>query len=158
MPSQTKKIDWIVTDHASAPTDFKVNPNDPSNIWDAKAGFGGVEYLLAGLYSEGVVNRRVLTPNDVARLVAKSPARRFGMGAKKGDIAVGFDADIALFDPNKEWVIDPADSFSTQTYTPFAGIQVTGQVQSTFLRGQLVFDSGEVIGQPSGKNIVRPYC
>ena len=50
------EIDWIVTDHASAPTDFKVNPEDPSNIWDAKAGFGGVEYLLAGLYSEGVVN------------------------------------------------------------------------------------------------------
>ena len=40
-----KKIDWIVTDHASAPADFKVNPDDPSNM-DAKAGFGGVEYPL----------------------------------------------------------------------------------------------------------------
>ena len=77
------EIDWIVTDHASAPTDFKVNPEDPSNIWDAKAGFGGVEYLLAGLYSEGVVNRGVLSPGDVARLIAKNPAKRFGMAARK---------------------------------------------------------------------------
>ena len=133
-----KKIDWIVTDHASAPADFKVNPDDPSNIWDAKAGFGGVEYLLAGLYSEGVVNRGVLKPNDVARLVAKNPANRFGMGARKGNIAIGFDADLALFDPNKQWVIDPDESFSVQTYTPFEGIQVTGKVQTTFLRGRKV--------------------
>ena len=147
-----------MSDHASAPADFKVNPDDPSNIWDAKAGFGGVEYLLAGLYSEGVVNRGVLKPNDVARLVAKNPANRFGMGARKGNIAIGFDADLALFDPNKQWVIDPDESFSVQTYTPFEGIQVTGKVQTTFLRGRKVFDNGEIIGDPAGENISRPYC
>jgi allantoinase len=151
-----KDIDWIVTDHASAPTDFKVNSDDPSNIWDAKAGFGGVEYLLAGLYSEGVVNRGVLAPNDVARLVSKNPAQRFGMGSRKGEIALGYDADIALFDPKKKWTIDPKESFSTQTYTPFEGINVTGKVQTTFLRGNRVFDDGEIIGKPHGEYLARP--
>jgi allantoinase len=149
-------VDWIVTDHASAPTDFKVNAEDPTNIWDAKAGFGGVEYLLAGIYSEGVVNRGVLTPQDVARMLCSNPAKRFGLGKSKGSIAVGYDADVALFDPNKKWTIDANDSFSTQTYTPFQGIDVTGQVQSTFLRGKKVFDNGDVVGAPSGKNLVRP--
>ena len=150
-------VDWIVTDHASAPTDFKVNKDDPSNIWDAKAGFGGVEYLLAGLYTEGVVNRGVLSPQDVARLISTNPANRFGMGNRKGQIAVGYDADLALFDPSKEWTIDATDSFSTQTYTPFEGIKCTGQVQATFLRGQRVYEDGEIIGEPLGENIVRPY-
>ena len=159
-------VDWVVTDHASAPTDFKVNKDDPSNIWDAKAGFGGVEYLLAGLYSEGVVNRGVLTAQDVARLVCGNPARRFGLEGHKGEIAVGYDADVALFDPSKEWTITASDSFSTQTYTPFEGIQCTGQVQHTFLRGNRVYSAndnaeggltGDIVGAPSGKNLVRPY-
>ena len=148
-----KKIDWIVTDHASAPADFKVNPDDPSNIWDAKAGFGGVEYLLAGLYSEGVVNRGVLKPNDVARLVAKNPANRFGMGARKGNIAIGFDADLALFDPNKQWVIDPDESFSVQTYS-FRGNTSDWQGSNHIFKGPKGFDNGEIIGDPAGENMV----
>ena len=72
----------------------------------------------------------VLKPNDVARLVAKNPANRFGMGARKGNIAIGFDVDLALFDPNKQWVIDPDESFSVQT-TPFREYK-TGKVQTTF--------------------------
>ena len=76
------------------------------------------------------------SPNDVARLVAKNPAQRFDK-EKEGDIAVGYDADIALFDPKKQWIIDPADSFSIQTYTPFEGLE-SGKVQTTFLRGQRV--------------------
>ena len=153
-----KQIDWIVTDHASAPTEFKVNPDDPTNIWDAKAGFGGVEYLLAGMYSEGVVNRKCLAPQDIARMLCKNPAKRFGMGQKKGDIAIGYDADVALFDPKKQWTVDPAESFSVQTYSPFEGINVTGKVQTTFLRGSCVFDDGEICGTPRGRNLVRPYC
>ena len=150
-------VDWIVTDHASAPTEFKVNADEPSDIWAAKAGFGGVEYLLPGLFSEGVVNRGVLSHQDVARLISENPAKRFGMGERKGQIAIGFDADIALLDPEKQWKIDAADSFSTQTYTPFEGLNVTGKVETTFLRGNMVFHGGEIIGGPSGKNIPRPY-
>ena len=143
-----------------------MNKDDPANIWDAKAGFGGTEYLLAGLFSEGVVNRGVLEPQDVARLVCGNPARRFGLGGHKGEIAVGYDADVALFDPGREWTITASDSFSTQTYTPFEGIQCTGQVQHTFLRGNRVYSAndnaeggltGDIVGAPSGKNLVRPY-
>ena len=143
-----------------------MNKDDPANIWDAKAGFGGTEYLLAGLFSEGVVNRGVLEPQDVARLVCGNPARRFGLEGAKGEIAIGYDADVALFDPDKEWTITASDSFSTQTYTPFEGIEVTGKVQHTFLRGARIYDanehaeggvSGDIVGEPTGKNLVRPY-
>lgn len=146
-------VQWVVTDHANCPTDQKVDGSDPDNIWKAKAGFGGSEYLLPGLFSEGT--KRGLTPNKIAELVSWNPSRRFGL-LSKGDIAPGYDADLALLDPNARWTIHGEDSFSTQGYTPFEGIEVKGRVKKTFVRGHLVFNNGELVGQPVGEYIPRP--
>ncbi|MEM7113236.1 MAG: dihydroorotase family protein [Chloroflexota bacterium] len=146
-------VEWIITDHAACPYDMKVAADDPTSMWKARAGFGGTEYLLAGIFSEGT--RRGLSPNRVAELVCWNPARRFGL-THKGDIAAGFDADLVLFDPNEEWVIDPADSESSQEYTPFAGLEVKGKVKRTFLRGEMVFDNGRFVGEKRGKYVKRP--
>lgn len=146
-------LQWVVTDHANCPTHLKVDADDPENVWKAKAGFGGTEYLLPGLFSEGM--RRGLSPNRVAELVAWNPSRRFGL-LNKGDIAVGYDADLVLLDPDRRWTIRAADSFSTQGYTPFEGIDVRGQVQTTFLRGELVFERGQIVGTQRGQYLPRP--
>lgn len=146
-------VQWVVTDHANCPTDMKVDPDDPDNVWKAKAGFGGTEFLLPGLFSEGT--RRGLSPNRIAELVAWYPSRRFGL-LNKGDIAVGYDADLVLLDPEQRWTIRGEESFSTQGYTPFEGINVTGKVQTTFLRGELVFEDGEIVGEPRGQYLHRP--
>ena len=74
----------------------KLGP-DPDNVWQAKSGFGGTDLLLAGVFSEGT--KRGLTPNRVAELVSWNPSRRFGL-LNKGDITPGYDADIALVDPD----------------------------------------------------------
>lgn len=146
-------VQWIVTDHANCPKDQKVDPADPDDIWKAKAGFGGTEYLLTGIFSEGT--RRGLSPNRVAELVSWNAAQRFGLFTK-GDIAPGYDADVVLLDPEERWTIRAADSFSTQGYTPFEGMQVTGRVKRTFVRGQLVYDGREIVGPPRGQYIKRP--
>ena len=78
--------------------------------------------------------RRGLTPNKIDELTAWAPSRRFGL-LNKGDIAEGFDSDLALIDPDERWVIRAEESPSTQGYTPFEGIQVTGRVKTTFVRG-----------------------
>lgn len=140
-------VEWLITDHAACPQGMKVAADDPGNMWKARAGFGGTEYLLAGIFSEGT--RRGLSPNRVAELVCWNPARRFGL-AQKGDVAEGFDADLVLFDPNKQWTIAAEESLSSQEYTPFAGIEVTGQVMSTFVRGQCVYQNGRIVGPPVG--------
>ena len=146
-------VQWLMTDHANCPKDMKVDPDDPDNVWNAKAGFGGMEYLLAGIFSEGT--KRGLSPNRVAELVSWNTAQRFGL-TNKGDIAEGYDADIALLDPNESWTIRAEDSFSTQGYTPFEGISVTGRVKTTFVRGTRVFDNGEIVGEMNGQYIARP--
>ncbi len=146
-------VEWIITDHAACPQAMKVAADNPDDIWAARAGFGGTEYLLPAIYSEGT--RRGLSPNRVAELLCYNPAQRFGL-SRKGDVAPGFDADLVLLDPDERWTIDPAASLSAQEYTPFAGLPVTGQVKQTFVRGNLVYDNGRILGQPLGQYQKRP--
>jgi allantoinase len=92
----------------------------------------------------------------VAELLAWNPSRRFGLH-RKGDVAEGFDADLALLDPDATWTIRAEDSFSSQGYTPFEGLEVEGQVKRTFRRGELVYADGELVGERSGQYLPRPY-
>lgn len=146
-------VEWIITDHANCPVDQKVDPQEPDNVWKAHAGFGGTEYLLPAIFSEGT--KRGLSPNRVAKLLSWNPAQRFGL-LNKGDIAEGYDADLVLFDPDETWTIRAEESFSTQGYTPFEGIEVRGRVRTTFVRGNRVFDDGKMIGDPVGIYQPRP--
>lgn len=147
------EIDWVVSDHACCKPETKLGA-DPNDVWQAKAGFGGTEYLLGGVFSEGT--RRGLSANRIAELVSWNPSRRFGLLAK-GDIAPGFDADIALVDPEHTWVVRAEDSESTQGYSPMEGTELTGKVKHVFLRGSQIVDDAVVVGSPQGSYLPRPY-
>ena len=147
------KVDWVVSDHACCRHETKAARHALGNIWLAKSGFGGTEYLLAALVSEGT--KRGLGLNRIAALTSANPAKRFGLNSK-GDIAPGLDADLALVDPKHTWTIRAKDSESTQGYTPFEGIELTAKVKATFLRGALVHENGNVLGQPRGRYLHRP--
>ena len=148
-----RKIDWIVSDHACCAAEQKWSKDDPDNIWLAKSGFGGTEYLLSGVLSEG--SKRGLSYNRMAELTSFNPARRFGLHGK-GDIAPGFDADIVLVDPHEAFVVRAAESQSAQGYSPFEGQDLTGRVKSTFLRGALVYHNGNIVGPARGRYLHRP--
>lgn len=148
------ELDWVVSDHACCRQELKVPKHYFGNIWMAKSGFGGTEYLLPSLVSEGT--RRGMGYNHMARVTSWTPAQRFGLN-RKGDIAEGYDADIALVDPAKTWTIHAKDSPSTQGYTPFEGIELSARVEETWLRGEQIYaqDKG-VLGQPRGQYLFRP--
>ena len=147
------KVHWVVSDHACCRHETKAAKNAFGNIWLAKSGFGGTEYLLPALVSEGA--KRGLSYNRIAELTSRNPARRFGLNSK-GDIAEGLDADLVLVDPKESWTIRAQDSASTQGYTPFEGIELSARVKTTFLRGQIVCENGAVVGPPRGKYLHRP--
>ena len=147
------ELDWVVSDHACCRHEMKIPKHYFGNIWMAKSGFGGTEYLLPALVSEGT--RRGMGYNHMARVTSWNPAQRYGLN-RKGDIAVGFDADLALVDPAKTWTIAAKDSPSTQGYTPFEGLELSARVEETFLRGHLIYLGGEVIGKPRGQYLHRP--
>jgi allantoinase len=148
-----RKIDWIVSDHACCSAEQKWSKDDPNNIWLAKSGFGGTEYLLSGVVSEG--SKRGLSYNRMAELLSWNPSRRFGL-FNKGDIAPGFDADIVLVDPDETFTVRASESESEQGYSPFEGQELTGRVKSTFLRGALIYGGGNVVGPPRGHYLRRP--
>ncbi|HVJ13424.1 MAG TPA: amidohydrolase family protein, partial [Burkholderiales bacterium] len=147
------KIDWVVSDHACCRHETKAAKHALGNIWLAKSGFGGTEYLLPALVSEGT--KRGLSMSRVAALTSANPAKRFGLNSK-GDLAPGLDADVVLVDPKETWTIRAKDSQSTQGYTPFEGIELSARVKATFLRGALVCENGNVVGQPRGRYLHRP--
>jgi len=147
------KLDWVVSDHACCRHETKIPRRYFGNIWMAKSGFGGTEYLLPALVSEGT--RRGMGYNHMARVTSWNPAQRFGLN-RKGDLAEGFDADIAIVDPAHTWTIRAQESPSTQGYTPFEGLELSARVDATFLRGNRIYENGQVIGKPGGKYLFRP--
>ena len=150
------KLDWVVSDHACCSEELKTDRHDHrdgNNIWVSKSGFGGTEYLLSGLFTEG--SRRGMSYNHMAELVCWNPAQRYGL-LNKGDIAVGYDADLVLLDPNESFVVRAAESESAQGYTPFEGMELSAKVKSTYLRGNCVYDNGAVVGPATGQYISRP--
>jgi allantoinase len=148
-------VDWVVSDHACCSEELKTDNQDHrdgDNIWISKSGFGGTEWLLSGLYSEG--KKRGLSLNRMAQLLCRNPAQRYGLKTK-GDIAVGLDADLVLLDPDETFTVRAADSESAQGYTPFEGQELTGRVKTTILRGNTVYDNEEVVGPAKGLYVAR---
>ncbi|WGX96873.1 dihydroorotase family protein [Nocardioides sp. L-11A] len=146
------KIDWVVSDHACCKDEMKFG-DDRDDVFVAKSGFGGAEYLLAGMVTEGT--KRGVPLGRIAELISKNPAERFGLRTK-GALAVGYDADIALVDDNRPWTVRAESSESAQEYTPFEGFDMTAKVTDTFLRGQQVFGDDAVLGEPTGQYLARP--
>ena len=145
-------LDWVVSDHACCHEDLKFG-SPPDDVFAAKSGFGGTEYLLPGLVGEGT--KRGLSYQRIAQLTSGNPAQRFGLHTK-GNIAVGYDADFALVDPSASWVVRAAESESSQEYTPFEGFEMSARVTDTYVRGTAVLRDGNIVGSPQGRYLRRP--
>ncbi len=146
-------VDWVVSDHACCRPELKLHAEHPDDIFLAKAGFGGTEYLLSGVLSEG--RKRGLSYSRIAELLSWNPAQRFGL-LSKGTIAEGYDADLAIVDPDETFIVHAAESESTQGYSPFEGHELTGRVKHAFLGGRQILDGGNVVGPPTGRFLARP--
>jgi allantoinase len=144
---QAGELDWVVSDHACCKEEFKFGePKD--DVFLAKSGFGGAEYLIPGMVTEGL--KRGLSRSQIAKLTSYAPAQRYGL-KDKGSLAVGFAADIALVDENVNYVVRATDSESSQGHTPFEGFTLTAKVTDTFVRGNHVLENGKIIGSAIGK-------
>lgn len=108
-------------------------------------GIPGVETRLPILFSEGVSKGRI-DINTFVALTSTNHARMYGLYPRKGTIAVGADADIVLWDPQKRETIRQDILHHGCDYTPYEGFEVTGWPVMTILRGEVVAQDGKVVG------------
>lgn len=108
-------------------------------------GIPGVETRLPILFQKGVVEGRI-SLNQFVALTSTNHAKMYGLYPKKGSIAPGFDADIVLWDPNRQVTISQSLMHHGADYTPYEGIDVTGWPVTTILRGKVVMKDGEIVG------------
>ena len=105
-------------------------------------GAPGVELRLVLLYDGGVRAGKI-TLNRFVQLTSTAPTKMFGIFPQKGTIAVGSDADLVLFDPNRTHILSASTDHSKVDYSLFEGRSVTGKVEKVFLRGKLIVDGGK---------------
>ena len=112
------------------------------DLWPALPGFGGTALLYPVLLSEGF-HKRGVSLQRIAQVASATPARVFGLAPRKGTMAVGSDADLAVIDLDLEQVVTPELCSSAQDHTPFAGVAVRGWPVATLVRGVPMFREGE---------------
>ena len=113
------------------------------------AGHAAVELRLPLLFHLGVGSGRLGLARFV-ELVATNPAKLMGLFPRKGTIAVGADADLALLDPARSWTVRAEDLHTRADFSAWEGWEVTGKVVTTILRGAVVVADGRFVGAPAG--------
>ena len=139
------EVDTVCTDHA--PWSLAAKLAADHTIDHLRPGVENLQLLLPMLYSEGVRTGRI----SVQRLVevtSTNAARLFGLYPRKGALAVGSDADVVIFDPDRLRTVTAAMLESNADYSVYEGRQVTGWPVVTIRRGEMVFRDDEVIGRP----------
>ncbi|HEY2312985.1 MAG TPA: amidohydrolase family protein [Streptosporangiaceae bacterium] len=145
-------VDTVCSDHAPWTLAAKLDP--ALDVVTARQGVADLETLMPMLFSEGVVAGRISLDRFV-ELTSASAARLFGLYPRKGAIAVGSDADLALWDPQERRVIDGARMQSQAGYSVYDGWTVQGWPRFVIRRGQLVLADGRYTAQPGQGQWVR---
>src|SRR5438309_11303541 len=106
------------------------------------------------IYSGGVAQGR-FSMNRFVELVSTTPAKLFGLYPRKGTVAVGSDADLAVFDPHRKHTISAKTHHMRVDYSMFEGIHVTGMPDMVFSRGRLMVDGTQFHGTPGSGNFLK---
>ncbi|HEX7781711.1 MAG TPA: amidohydrolase family protein [Sphingobium sp.] len=140
----------VSTDHVSWSLDRKTNEDMLAN----SSGLPGLEVLLP-LLLKGL-HERSLPLSHAARLLAHNPAHLFRLGATKGALAVGRDADVVLMSASPSRYDAGASGMNVVDWSPYQGIELPYRVEATYLRGELVAADGKVVAEPGTGRFLKP--
>lgn len=149
------QIDLWSSDHSPFRlADKLADPENPA-FHKAVSGIPGIETRLPLLFCEGLLTGR-LSLTRYLDLTSRNAAEIYGLAHAKGRIAVGLDADLALWDPEMRWTIDSGTLHSNVDFTPFEGRTVTGKPVTVLVRGVPIIADGVLAAAPgTGKFVPR---
>ncbi|MFZ0201331.1 MAG: allantoinase AllB [Candidatus Sulfotelmatobacter sp.] len=140
-------IDMVVTDHSPCPPAMKRLAE--GNFRNAWGGIASLSTALSLMWTEA--SMRGFTLFDLASWMAAAPARLAGCDSHKGRIAPGYDADFAVFHPDREFILTEERLHYRHLVSPYLGETLRGVVQATYLRGKAVFADDEFPGDARGR-------
>ena len=164
----------VVSDHSPCTPDLKLLPHTipgscaasraeaaderPADDGDFFAAWGGVSSVGLGLpilWTAGA--ERGLSVEHVAKWCCRNTAAQVGLDHRKGDIAVGMDGDVCVFDDEAEWVLGAESLLFRNKCSPYQGRKMRGMVRETWVRGVKVFNRDEGFGKgPVGELLLEP--
>jgi allantoinase len=144
-------IDMVTTDHSPCPPAMK---RREEGRWDlAWGGIASLGLALPVLWTAMV--RRGLGMEKLGEWMATAPARLAGLAGRKGTLAAGADADIAVFDPDTAWTVKEEHLHFRHKLSPYVGAELRGRVLETWLRGEPVYSADGFVREARGRELVR---
>jgi dihydropyrimidinase len=114
----------------------------------------GIEHRMSLIYSGGVAKGR-FSVNRFVELVSTTPAKLFGLYPRKGTIAIGSDADLVIFDPERKHTISAETHHMRVDYSMFEGIQVTGMPDAVLSRGRVIVEADKFVGRAGAGEFIK---
>jgi len=144
------RLDAVVSDHSPAPPDMK--RRDEGDFLESWGGIASLQLRLPAVWTEARVREHA--PERLAEWLCAGPARLAGLG-RKGAIAPGRDADLVLWRPETEFVVDESMLRHRHRLTPWLGRTLAGVVEATYLRGERVYARGAADLPARGRLLTR---
>lgn len=144
-------LDMIVSDHSPCPPDLKCR--EEGDFLKAWGGISSLQLRLPVIWTEASTRGHSIP--RLTEWLCAAPARLVGLSERKGKLAAGYDADIVIWSPEKEFWVTPEMIHHRHRLTPYAGRQLRGVVETTFLRGEKVYDGGVFSDIPTGRLLRR---
>jgi allantoinase len=142
-------IDMIVSDHSPCPASMKLR--DSGDFMAAWGGIASLQLRLPVVWTEA--RRRGFSLREITNWLCTNPARQVSLSSRKGEIAAGCDADIAIWNPDREFVVHATQLEHRHKITPYEGEHLTGVVEKTFLRGRKIYDGSHKEAQEAQKQV-----
>ncbi|HEX8472554.1 MAG TPA: allantoinase AllB [Pyrinomonadaceae bacterium] len=144
-------IDMVVSDHSPCPPEMK--RKEQGDFLQAWGGISSLQWRLPLMWT--LARERGFGLAHLTRWLSSAPAALAGLERRKGAIAVGFDADLCVWNAEAEFRVAPALIEHRHKLTPYAGHVLRGVVEETYLRGEKIFDRGRFASRPSGALLKR---
>jgi allantoinase len=140
-------IDMIVSDHVPSPPELK--KRESGDFREAATGVSSLGLTLSAVWT--AARERGFGLSDLSRWLSEAPARLAGLTPWKGAIAAGRNADFVVWNPDERWLVEPSRLRVRHKLTPWAGRELAGVVEATYLKGRKIYDRGQFLSTPRGE-------
>ena len=128
------EIDLVASDHSPCPPSMKESDGNFFGCW---GGIASLQLTLSAVWTGA--RARGCKPADVARWMCESTAKLAGLSNRKGALAPGYDADVAIWDADTTFVVDPSHLYHRHHVTPYAGRELSGSIRMTMVGGEIAY-------------------